>query len=328
MSCKSYENGVACVSCVDFGDNRNKKIFINAIKTIVKDLKSERIFEYAYHFDSLAKKMLLEKKMKTNSLLRDEVPLSKNKGDLYEAYRSKGVKLINCIFDKTLAVSNRTAQILLENGAVVDKVGVSYIGTRHYELARGRERKYATPGNIHIAYLGYMRVDKGFYLFLEMLEKLPEKIKKNIDVTIAAKLADDFDSEIIYKMSSVFRGFNFFNGYTHDNLGKILAPVNLGIVPVLWEDNLPQVAIEFVAHGVPIIVSNRGGAQEIAGNANFIFDINKPDGLIRKICSIFDGSLKVKTFWDYPINIRSNLDHVQELVEIYQEILRNRCCDK
>jgi glycosyltransferase involved in cell wall biosynthesis len=54
-------------------------------------------------------------------------------------------------------------------------------------------------------------------------------------------------------------------------MSQILADVDLGIVPVLWEDNLPQVAIECVASGVPILTSDRGGAQELLGCPDLVF---------------------------------------------------------
>jgi glycosyltransferase involved in cell wall biosynthesis len=104
-------------------------------------------------------------------------------------------------------------------------------------------------------------------------------------------------------------------------LKNILEPVNLGVVPALWEDNLPQVAIEFVAYGVPILTSNMGGAQEISGNPEFTFDVNERGSLENKIFSVLYGDLSVGGFWDGSINIYSNFKHMEEVVRVYMRIL-------
>ena len=53
----------------------------------------------------------------------------------------------------------------------------------------------------------------------------------------------------------------------------MLADVDLGVVPHLWEDCYPQVTVEFVCNGVPVIVSNLGGAKEVSSQPDFEFDV-------------------------------------------------------
>jgi hypothetical protein len=48
-------------------------------------------------------------------------------------------------------------------------------------------------------------------------------------------------------MAHRFRAITLHDGYTHAGLDRVLEGVQLGIVPPIWEDNLPQVAIEMVS---------------------------------------------------------------------------------
>src|SRR6185312_15187940 len=88
------------------------------------------------------------------------------KARAYVEFRSDNIFLINEVFDKTIAVSQRTMDILVSYGACPDSLTISYIGTKHYEKFASSVKKSPTPDNIHIGYLGYMTRQKGFFFFL------------------------------------------------------------------------------------------------------------------------------------------------------------------
>ncbi|MBP1928354.1 glycosyltransferase involved in cell wall biosynthesis [Methanolinea mesophila] len=66
---------------------------------------------------------------------------------------------------------------------------------------------------------------------------------------------------------------------------------NAVIIPSLWPENNPLVALESLSVGTPIIVSNRGGLPEIAGKigATLIFD-PCDFGQLKRIIEEFQGS--------------------------------------
>jgi glycosyltransferase involved in cell wall biosynthesis len=332
-ACRDFRGGAACINCSDLPDGRKKKLLVNRLKTPIKDLGQQHsaLVNAAYLLDRYTKRLFIGRKgFSANEVsLGDRTSIEDNhvsaeSAVLYNSYRNAGADLINHIFDQTIAVSKRTADILVTFGAEPSRVQTLYIGTRHAERMHTVHRKVATPDNLHIGYLGYMRRDKGFFFFLDSLRRLPPLAKTQIDVTIAAKFTDVDAVQEMKKIAKPFRTFNMFDGYTHDNLADILSPVNLGIVPPLWEDNLPQVAIEFVTHGVPLLTSNMGGAKEIANNSEFVFDINHPDSLCNRLQSVLRGELNVERFWMNEPNVRSNVQHMDELITVYQTVLESR----
>ena len=54
-------------------------------------------------------------------------------------------------------------------------------------------------------------------------------------------------------------------------IDAIISQMDVGLVPVMWEDNLPQVAIEMHARHVPLLTSDLGGAQELANFPEMVF---------------------------------------------------------
>jgi glycosyltransferase involved in cell wall biosynthesis len=209
--------------------------------------------------------------------------LDPTEAERFAARRQHFVEALNTYADHILAVSERVAKLTVGFGIDPAKVQTRYIGTRFAEqLARlGGDRLEARQkgspsgrsanSDLHIAYLGYMRRDKGFYFYLKALQKMPQALARRLSLTFATKIVDQRAYERLKSMAHRFASVTWYDGYTHAQLSQILAGVDLGIVPVLWEDNLPQVAIECVASGVPILTSNRGGARELLDCPELVF---------------------------------------------------------
>ena len=101
----------------------------------------------------------------------------------------------------------------------------------------------------------------------------------------------------IYNLGKKYYEIDIRDGYSHNELPQILNETNLGIIPVLWEDNLPQVAIEIVAHGVPILASDLGGAHELCNDSNFIFKNNNINDFSEKLEFLFSNRNVLDQYW-------------------------------
>ena len=219
----------------------------------------------------------------------------------------------------TLAVSEQTKAVLIDFGLQDARHWTSYIGTKHADKFREANlvRYPKAHDRLSIAYLGYMRRDKGFYFFLECLEKMPRSLSTGVSVTVAAKNNYDGSIERLMNLNRNFKSVHFYDGFSSPELDDILQNVDLGVIPSLWEDNLPQVAIEIVSRGIPILTSNLGGAQEIGKSQNFTFDAGDHDEFITALERIVDGRVMLSDFWSKNPALRSNSDHAEELERIY-----------
>lgn len=235
----------------------------------------------------------------------------------YKFFKNIMIEKINHNIDKILAVSERVKEIGILNGINSLKTEVLYIGTK---FAKVQLRKCISSKEreiFKIAYFGYMKKEKGFYFFIECLKKLEPKISKNIDVLLATKITDTSILDEIEKMKENYHSIVLKDGYTHEEIKKLMKDINLGIVPVLWEDNLPQVAIEFVANGVPILTSDLGGAKELGKTSEFIFKNNNIDNFNFKLINIFNNRKLLDVFFENQIDLESLESHIKKLEKIY-----------
>jgi glycosyltransferase involved in cell wall biosynthesis len=240
---------------------------------------------------------------------------------MYRDFRQGNIELCNEFFDSLLAVSERTRDQLIQRGVRPDRVAVSYIGTAHKQTFL-QSVPIISAETLHLGYLGYVRRDKGFFFLLDALESLPEEIAGRMELTIAAATKEPSVLARLKALANRFKALIHHDGFTHDTLEKVLAPVNLGIVPVLWEDNLPQVAIEFVSHGIPIVTSDRGGAGEIANNPAFSFKAGDITSLHERLKAISTALHSLGTFWTQAPRIYSMEEHVAELMQFYRPACR------
>lgn len=230
----------------------------------------------------------------------------------YKNFRKDFVYYINNYCDVVLAVSDRVRQICLDYGFRKDKLKVSYIGTKVAECQMG-ERPYETK-DFTIAYLGQARHDKGFYFLIESLRLIDNEIAKDISIVLAVKLNDK--KNVLDKLSH-FKNVTFYNGYTHDEFEKILSNVTLGVIPVIWEDNLPQVAIEMVAHGVPILCSDAGGASELCSSPLFKFKCGDSKELKNRIEKLYLNKVLLKEYWSNHHGLVTMSQHMLDLEQYY-----------
>ena len=107
-----------------------------------------------------------------------------------------------------------------------------------------------------------------------------------------------------------------YNGYTHADFPEIFKGVNLGVIPPVWEDNLPQVTIEMIANGIPVIASSNGGAKELNDHPAFVFK-DKSD-FISKLEDIYKKPSILTDYWKYSKKLTAMSDHINQLKEIYK----------
>lgn len=236
----------------------------------------------------------------------------------YREFREKNIYYVNKYFDKIICVSERVKEIAKNMGILENKLIVSYIGT---EFANNQENKlkYDVKDNIlNIIYMGYMRKDKGFFFFLDALNKLDVETSKRITVSIAAKINNKKVKEKLYELKRFFKDIIIYeHGYNHENIDAILNNINLGIVPVLWEDNLPQVAIELKSKGIAVLASSRGGAKELTNNKNFEFEAGNIKDFNKKIVNIVKNQNYLNEYFTDGIKLYTIKEHCRELELIY-----------
>jgi glycosyltransferase involved in cell wall biosynthesis len=323
-ACTDYLDGRACVNCLLTPDLHRHQRNARRMETVLSRIGITRhspllkpvrwLLRTPFR---LRRRLLARRGTAEPNSIAPLVLIDPQKAAEYAHYRQVNIALCEDVFDRVLAVSARTRDVLAHHGVPSARLAVSYIGTAQAARCRTARRITSAEPGLHLGYLGYMRQDKGFYFLLEALETLPVSLAGRLSVTIAARI---WDQGAVHRLRSIahrFRAITLYDGYTHATLDQVLEGVNLGIVPPLWEDNLPQVAIEMAARGIPLLTSDRGGAQEIAGQPDFSFTAGSAHAFHRRLHDIATGRLPLARFWDRPARLLSMEEHLVDLMTHY-----------
>lgn len=207
------------------------------------------------------------------------------------------VAALNAGCDLVLCVSDAVRDIAISHGLEPHIARTSYIGTAQAPLWDSTAPRPRGPGPLRLAYLGYMRRDKGFFFLLDALEAAPDTLLAQLHLLVAAGKGPAEVMAQLDRLRPRLAGLEWRNGYTHAGLDTLLEDVDVGIVPPLWADNLPQVAIEMHARHIPLLCSDMGGAQELAGAADMVFAAGDAGALQGRLAALLAGRVDLERYW-------------------------------
>lgn len=235
-------------------------------------------------------------------------------GTGFAARRAGMVAEINRSCDVVLCVSDAVRRLAVAHGIAPDRAVTSYIGTREAAaFAKTVPRRFPLrdDGTLRLAYLGYMRRDKGFYFLLQALEKMPAEMAGRLRLEVAARRGDRATMDRLKELAPKLAGLTHADGYSHGDLDRLLSAVDVGLIPVLWHDNLPQVAIEMHARHIPLLCADMGGAQELGNCPDMVFTAGDIDDFHARIAALLAGEVDMEAYWQgarVPVDMDTHLN--------------------
>ena len=335
-NCLDFDDGRKCEHCLPHRHDENIVRMANAVAFNLKKKgirPGTRVFDHAFGPGlKVARRMVrfFQKRIKRSGVPRAKLAAPEPSRLLrkveaahpkFVRRRETMVRLINTHCDAVLCVSERVGQVAVKFGISPQLIQTSYIGTRHaekFEQTSPAASLVKPDGTLTLSYLGYMRHDKGFFFLLDALEALPKKVARRINMIIASRLIDQHTMNRITALTDRLASVQFADGYAHDQLDEILGETDIGIIPVLWEDNLPQVAIEMHARHIPLLTSDLGGAQELGNCDGMVFKAGSKADFTRKIKAILDGKIRSQEYWSSAMAPHSMAEHLAELHKVYE----------
>lgn len=312
-NCMNFHDGKDCEYCVGVLPSRA------SIQKYYQGITLMKKWEMAKVFDITMKraKLYYQKMKKGSSQSVAKRFCDETVASNFMKFREQNIEYFNLYFDKILCVSKRVQTICQTMGIKKDLIECLYIGT---DFARNQQMKpkydiYGSP--FQIAYIGYMRRDKGFYFFLESLKQMAPELAKKIAVIVAARNEDNNALQDFLALKNKFANIQYYNGYKRDNIQSILKGTHLGIVPVMWEDNLPQVAMELKAMGIPVLASDLGGASELSNCEAFRFRGGDSNDFLQHLCQIEQDRTLLLEYYDSGMALKTMSEHCKILERIY-----------
>lgn len=329
-NCTNFNGGKKCINCLPNSvrsTSVKKAYFLDEVLKKANLKPSSKVYNSIWSFStkihSVSKKfesiLIKQKKETLDSIENENLSISK---DYFSDRRVFFKDIINKNVDLNLGVSQRVSDIYKKHG--YNNVSTLYIGTKYADNMKDKTEYLDNKKIKSIGYMGYMRRDKGFYFLINALRNFDTKIAGNIDLVIAAKNTDNHMYWQIKNLTKKFNNVYYFDGYTEKNIEKIMSHIDVGIIPSQWEDNLPQVAIEYHSKKIPILCSNLGGASELnAKNEEFIFNYKSQKELLRKINNLVSNGYNEKNYWENTLPIFNIKNHASSLLNAYEKLKCN-----
>ena len=328
-SCEDFEAGARCVRCLPFQHDGRLLRVANGLSyrlrcaglepgTTAYDLA----FRWTLRLGGRAMRAL--RWLRTRGKDATQTPVletdtAQMRAAGFAARRAAMTALINANCDRVLCVSDAVGRLAERYGIDPALVVTSYIGTQAAEVFAQTAPAPHVPQDqtLTLGYLGYMRRDKGFYFLLDALEALPREMAARLRLVVAARAGDRATMARLARLGTHLGQVIHHDGYTHDQLEEILAPVDVGVVPVLWHDNLPQVAIEMHARHIPLLTSDMGGAQELGRYAALTFVAGDTADFADRLAGLLEGRVDFDAYWQGAMSPVSMQAHITQLMDIY-----------
>ena len=321
-NCQDFQHGKRCINCI--GKLPNAK-FIRQYYAIIGIMHAFGMSSYLKWTMNHAKYYYGKVKSSKADSDSDIAAESIDKlADQFAKFRLSNVNYFNKYIDRIICVSHRVQEICTQMGIDRRILQTLYIGTavaanQYMEPSCNSDRQ-----PFSIVYIGYMRRDKGFFFFLDAMEKMDSQLSKNISIVVAARKESDDAYERLMALKNKFAEITYYDGYTKDNIRSILSGVHLGVVPVMWEDNLPQVAMELKAMGIPVLASTFGGASELSTAKEFKFAGGNINAFLYKIRILHENKALLKKYFEKSWKLFTVQEHCEQLMSLYKDTFKSK----
>jgi glycosyltransferase involved in cell wall biosynthesis len=191
--------------------------------------------------------------------------------------------------DAVVGVSHFTLNRHLREG-MFTHVPVKRVIRNAFAAEPGGKLEHAGPKDVlRLGFLGRVRPVKGIEVLFRECSALPTAVRYAID--IAGSCAPDDQERLTRDHPDVPARFL---GFVPQE--KLLAGIDILVVPSIWHDPLPRVVMEAYAFGVPVLATRLGGAPEMVdeGETGLLFDPLRPGDLRSKIEELAADPARIK----------------------------------
>jgi glycosyltransferase involved in cell wall biosynthesis len=113
----------------------------------------------------------------------------------------------------------------------------------------------------YFLFVGMLEIHKGIIDLLELFKELRNKIDTKLLIVGEGSLKNYVKKFI--EMNSLSKLVSYIGFVDDEKLYSLYSGASAVIMPSIWPENAPLVALEAISVGTPVIASNRGGLPEI-----------------------------------------------------------------
>lgn len=173
-----------------------------------------------------------------------------------------------------------------------------------------------------IGYLGQITAIKGVHILVSAVKELESRGNIRLDIW-----GDETkDRSYVEKLIDLIGGsdkIRLRGRFGRDELAKVLAEIDVLVVPSLWYENAPLVIAEAYAAKIPVIASNIGGmAEAVTHEKNgLLFEVGSAADLAAQLRRVIDEPDLLEKLRKGIEPVKTFTQEVDELEQIYQRLV-------
>ena len=231
------------------------------------------------------------------------------------------------INSSVIAITDFTRKYLIETYKIpAEKVALVYQGTeterfRHSDSAWEEARKrYPLPkdASLILGSIGSFEHRKGHPVLFDALRKLVNGPLPNAHLMM---VGDGPDEEMLKERMQALgleRSVSFFP-FT-DEPNYVFERIDMTVLPSLYKEGLPNVLLESMAMGVPVVASNIGGVSEIVfdGETGYMVEPGDKSALANAIIKVWENQ---DTYQTMKIKVRKLIERQFDKVAQFERFI-------
>lgn len=157
-----------------------------------------------------------------------------------------------------------------EERSVFDEIREKHVIYNSYKrVGEPIVRKEKEKGELTVGFLGRVVPEKGIEYLFEEIGEIQKR--EAIRLLIAGECQPKYKQYLLDRFSNVRASFL---GFVPPQ--ELFSQIDVLAVPSIWQEPFGRCIIEAYAHGVPVVVSNRGGIPEIVDESKtgYVYDPN------------------------------------------------------
>lgn len=239
---------------------------------------------------------------------------------LYEQRVSAARNTINQYIDYTLAISAREKEILVDFGAIAEKIFVVHQAPLFTEMNLKKHFEPILERPVKFGFIGTAIPHKGVHKLVVAAQILD---KERAEIHIYGNGNELYRKEL---MKIDHKGICVWHGeYKTDDLAEILDNLDCVVVPSIWEEAAGLVVLESLSYGVPVIGARIGGIPDfIEDNYN---GRTYPANSERNLASIlYELSMNPDILDRYKRNCGKEFrfsDYIKHTLSLYSKAINN-----
>jgi len=235
--------------------------------------------------------------------------------EVYALYERRFQRMRNTLskYDMMIANSNHLRGRYIRFGAPAGRVEVIHPGLDPREL---KSFRHSPKAEVRFGYVGSIVEHKGLDVLLDAFSRVPEASLK--------VWGDDGVNPEVQAYRSTLQptdNVRFMGGFDPSEIGKVLAGIDVLVVPPIWEEAYGLTLDEAKLAGIPVIASRTGGIPEhlIHGSEGFLFtpgDADELERLVRRLAGRSDLVKKLTPKGDDVAGLYENAEDVEGVYRI------------